>query len=115
MQDEKALALFNEVLTLTKEGRIPWEPVLSESLIAAIKGKRSLLLRPFEDVDSWGKEFGRPSLLVKDASDRELLHVTSHLEGVRPESLQELYDTARRQAYKVDQQVDDLISDLKSL
>lgn len=116
MQDEKALALFNEIHALTRGGRIPWEPAAgSDLLIAAIKGKRTLTLRPFEGTDDWGRDFGSPSLVVKDASDREILRVTSEIEGIKGGSLQELYDLARRQALKVDEQVIDLLSDLKSL
>jgi len=115
MENDQALALFDEILVRTKEGRIPWEPLGSDTLLAAIKGKRSLLLMPYTTTDSWGNERGGPSLTVKDSSDRELLRVTSEIEGVRPEALQELYEAARRQAFKVDEQVQDLLSDLRSL
>jgi hypothetical protein len=115
MEDTQALALFNEILTRTKEGRVPWEPLGSDTLLAAIKGKRSLLLMPYTGTDSWGKEWGGASLTVKDSSDRELLRVTNEIEGVRSEALQELYETARKQAFKVDEQVQDLLSDLRSL
>ena len=116
MQDPKALALFQEILTRTKDGRIPWEPaVYGESLLAAIKGKRSLVLLPYTTRYEDGEEEGWPSLLVKDSSDRELLRVTDSIEGVDRVALQELYDAARRQAFKVDEQVQDLLTDLKSL
>jgi len=115
MEDAQALALLDEILVRTKEGRIPWEPLGSDTLLAAIKGKRSLLLVPYTTTDSWGNGRGAPSLTVKDASDRELLRVTSEIEGVNQEALQELYETARRQAFKVDEQVQDLLSDLRSL
>jgi hypothetical protein len=115
MEDPKALALFNEILATTREGRIPWEPAVSDTLLAAIKGKRSLVLRPYTDRDSYGNDWGAPSLVVRDSSDRELLRVTSEIEGVKSEALQDLYETARRQALRVDEQVQDLLSDLKSL
>ena len=115
MEDVQALALFNEILARTREGRIPWEPSVSDALVAAIKGKRSLVLRPFTGTDSWGNDFGAPTLTVKDAADHDLLRVTSDVNGVREPDLQELYEIARRQAFKVDQQVQDLISDLRSL
>ena len=47
--------------------------------------------------------------------DRRILSVDSFVDGIQTNYLVNLYDTARRQAYKVDQQVDDLISDLNSL
>jgi hypothetical protein len=115
MEDPKATALLDEILARTKEGRIPWEPSVSDTLLAAIKGKRSLVLMPYTNTDSWGNEQGCPSLTVRDSSDRELLRVTSDLEGVNPESLEDLYETARRQAFKVDEQVQDLLADLRSL
>lgn len=115
MEDAQALALFEEILARTKEGRIPWEPTVSDTLLAAIKGKRSLILKPYTSKDSYGNEEGWPSLIVRDSADRELLHVTSELEGARIDALRELYETARRQAFKVDEQVQDLLSDLRSL
>ncbi len=115
MENDQALALFDEILARTKEGRIPWEPLGSDTLLAAIKGKRSLLLVPYTTTDSWGNGRGGPSLTVKDSSDHELLRVTSEIEGLKPEALQELYESARRQAFRVDEQVQDLISDLRNL
>ncbi len=113
MQDEKALALVSETLAKTQQGRIPWEPAVSgDALIAAIKGKYSLVLTR-EESDAWRQENIR--LAMKDQSDREILTVDRYIDGVEYTDLQTLYDTARRQAYRVDQQVDDLISDLKSL
>jgi len=114
MEDAQALALFDEILARTKEGRIPWEPSVSDTLLAAIKGKRSLVLMPAR-ADSWGNERYSPSLTVRDSFDRELLRVTDEIEGVRLEALHELYDTARRQAFKVEEQVQDLLTDLKNL
>jgi hypothetical protein len=115
MENPPALALFVEIVARTKEGRIPWEPTVSDALVAAIKGKRSLLLMPYTSKDSWGNLEGGPSLIVKDSADRELLRVTSQIQGVRLEALEELYEIARRQAFKVDEQVKDLLSDLRSL
>jgi hypothetical protein len=115
MEDAQAVALFQEVLATTRAGRIPWEPTVGDTLLAAIKGKRSLILRPYTEKDSFDNEMGWPTLIVRDASDRELLRVTTELKGVRVDQLQELYETARRQAFKVDEQVQDLLSDLKSL
>jgi hypothetical protein len=113
MQDEKALALFKETLAKTQLGRIPWEPAVSgDALIAAIKGKFSLVLTR-EERNDWIQDTYK--LAMKDQSDREILTVAHNIEGVKQTDLQTLYDTARRQAYRVDQQVDDLISDLRNL
>jgi len=59
-EDVQALALFEEILARTKEGRIPWEPPVSDTLLAAIKGKRSLILRPYPSKDSYGNEGDGP-------------------------------------------------------
>jgi len=116
MRDEKTIALFEEILTRTKQGRLPWEPDVSgTTLLAAIKGKYSLVLRPYTALDSYGAEFGSPSLIMKDASDRELVTITTSTDGVPGDALQDLYEVARRQALKVDEQVQDLLSDLRSL
>ena len=115
MRDEKAIAVFEEILAQTKQGRVPWEPDLAGTiLLAAIKGKYSLVLKPYTSLNSYGAEFGPPTLVMKDASDRELVTITSSLD-VQPDALKELYETARRQALKVDEQVQDLLSDLRSL
>jgi hypothetical protein len=116
MQDQKALALFEEILTRTKEGRIPWEPSVSDvTLLAAIKGKYSLVLKPYTHLDSFGNEEGWPSLVMRDSADRDLINITAVLEGIRPDALQDLYETARRQALKVDEKVQDLLTDLRNL
>jgi hypothetical protein len=110
MQDEKALALFKEVLTKTQKGRIPWEPGVSDdALIAAIKGKYSLVLRE-DQARGWAI-----TLTMRDQRDREILTVGQFLDGMGSSDLRTLYDAARRQAYKVDKTVDDFISDLQSL
>jgi hypothetical protein len=112
MQDEKALALFRETDEKTLQGRIPWEPaVLGETLIAAIKGKYSLILT--REDDQWrGLVI---TLTMKDQHDRRIISVDREIEGVEQDDLTNLYEAARRQAYRVDERVDDLISDLKSL
>ncbi len=116
MQDSKILALFHEILGRTKQGRILWEPAVSGvTLLAAIKGKYSLVLKPYSTLDSYGNEQGWPSLAMRDSSDRELVTISSETEGVSIDELQDLYQTARRQAFKVDEQVQDLLSDLRSL
>lgn len=112
MQDEKALALLNETKAKTDAGRIPWEPALSgDTLIAAIKGKYSLLLTREED--QWRGTV--ITLTMKDDLDRRIISVDRYTDGTQADDLLSLYDTARRQAYRVDQKVDDLISELNSL
>jgi len=119
MKDEKALALFKETLAKTQEGRIPWEPaVVGDSLIAAIKGKYSLVLRREEGelgTGRWVSSVAKVTLTMRDQSDREILSVTNDVDGVETNAIGTLYDAARRQAYQVDRNVDDLISDLRSL
>jgi hypothetical protein len=112
MQDEKALALFRETDEKTLRGKIPWEPaVLGETLIAAIKGKYSLILT--REDDQWrGLVI---TLTMKDQHDRRIISVDREIEGVEQDDLTNLYEAAQRQAYRVDERVDDLISDLKSL
>jgi|SRR5450432_2354758 len=94
MQDEKALALFSETLAKTQEGRIPWEPSVSgDTLLAAIKGKYSLILAREED--QWqGLQI---TLVMKDQMDRRILSVDRDVDGVQRPDLITLYDTARRQ------------------
>ncbi len=115
MDDPQAVALLQEVLDKTQAGRIGWEPTANEDeFVASIGGKFALLIKSYTYIDQGVKE-GAPVLILKDADDREVLTVTSTIEGVNRQDLQDLYSNVFRQALRVEQKVDDLLTELRKL
>ena len=116
MEDPKALALFKEVYEGTIANRIPWEPTADEGEYAAtIGGKFTLVIRGYTDVDFRGDREGWPSLVLKDESYREVLKVTTEVDGVTGPVLNDLFERAKRSALKADEKVDELIDALRKI
>jgi hypothetical protein len=115
MIDQRALALLNEVLSKTTEGKIPWEPTADEYVfIAPIRGKYTLAARPYSEIDQGtGEPRGAPSLLFKDA-ERDLITISTEI-GADYYQLRDLYEAIKRQALKIDEKIDDALADIKNL
>ena len=116
MEDPKALALFQEVYAGTKAGRVPWEPTADEEeYVVSIGGRFTLLLRGYSYMDFRGNKEGSPSLIMKDENYREILTVTSQVDGVSGVELADLFERAKRSALKADEKVDELIDALRKI
>lgn len=116
MQDARAFALFEEVLDKTVSGRIKWEPTAEDDhFVASVGGKFTILARSYTWRDEVGGKGGGPSLVLKDAEGRELIRVTSSVEGLTVNQLSELYEMVRRQALRVDEKVDEVLAELGNL
>lgn len=111
MEDLKALQLFQEVLSKTKEGKIRWEPSASEYEYFAVLPGGFTINITYTPEDQWNSEW---HLLTLRGEDRELLRVTKSVDGVGY-LLEELYELARRQALRVDANVDKLLGELAKL
>ena len=61
-----------------------------------------------------GKSAGAPKILFKDG-DRELLTMSSDISGIDPESLNQVYQLAKRLALNIDQNIDEALNDIKDL
>jgi hypothetical protein len=117
MPDEKALRLFREIQTKTREARIPWEVTADEYVfVAAVKGKYVFEFRPYTFVDQLdGEPHGYPSIAFKDA-ERELMVLSNRtLSGVPGPEIEELYQLAKRQALRVDEKIDEALDDIGEL
>jgi hypothetical protein len=115
MQDPKGLELFQEVLSKTKAGRIKWQPAASESeYFAVLPGGFTLTVVDSASQDSWTSESSGLRLALRD-DDRELLEVTVSTDGVTWAELNELFQSAKRQALRVDEKVDKLLGVLTKL
>lgn len=115
MIDPKAFNLFQELWLKSNEGKIPWEATADyETFIAPIKGKYVFEIRPYTTLDNWGNQRGAPTILFKDG-DRELLTMSSDIQGIQPEALQEIYQIAKRLALKIDDNIDEALNDIKNL
>ena len=107
MEDTKAKEFFEGVLSKTRAGRIRWQPTAEESeYIAAIGGQFTLSVSS----DRYGC-----TLLLKDQDGRALTAVTSTDDGIDPQDTRELYETARRQALRVDDKIDQVLGELSKL
>jgi hypothetical protein len=112
------------VLSKTKAGKIPWEPTAQETrFIAAIGGQFSLSISGWVEPVFLAEKLGeaakgridRYTLVLRDLHDRVLATVTENDEGIRPDGMQELYETARWQAVHAGERIDDALEVLNSL
>jgi len=117
MQDAKALKFFEEVLSKTRAAKIRWEPTAIESsYIAAVGGHFTLSVDEYErEIRLLGWPNMAHSLTLKDQEGRTLTRVTDMDDGISFVDIQELYETARRQALHVDEKIDSLLGELSKL
>jgi hypothetical protein len=116
MHDPKALRLFTEIIAKTAQGRLPWESTADEYVfIATVTDKYVFIIRPYEYLDPHsGEPRGYPSIIFKDP-DRELMAINSSVEGVSGRDLEILYEAVKRQALKIDEKIDDVLSQIENL
>jgi len=55
------------------------------------------------------------ALALKDQDGRVLTTITNTDDGVDPQDIRELYETARRQALRVDDKIDQVLGELSKL
>jgi hypothetical protein len=116
MTDEKDLAFFEEVFAKTRAGKIPWEPTATEqNYIAPIGGQFVFGISELNRDDSYGGPSFTYVLILSDADGRVLSRVDSDHPNVRWDLAQELYETARRQALRVDDKIDKALGVLRRL
>ena len=114
MEDTKAIAFFQGVLSKTREGRVRWQATADESeYIAAIGGQFTLSVSEYRESNSYiGTGY---ALALKDQDGRELMRMTDADEGIKSADVMELYETARRQALRVDEKIDKVLGELSKL
>jgi len=125
MADEKIVKFFEGVLSKTRAGRIPWEPTAQESnFIAAIGGEFTLSVSAWTEpipgstptMRTWDQSsLQKYALILRDEIGTELAKVTERDEGIRRDDLQELYETAKRQAVRASERIDDVLEVLNKL
>jgi hypothetical protein len=108
MEDTKAIEFFQGVLSKTRAGRIRWQPTAEDEIyIAAIGGQFTLSV--------WRYERWKHGIALKDQEGRVLTTITSDDVGVNENDVRELYQTARRQALRVDDKIDKVLVELNKL
>jgi hypothetical protein len=113
MEDTKAKEFFQGVLSKTRAGRIRWQPTAEESeYIAALGGQFTLSVSQYENQVV---PYTRYALVLKDQDGRMLTTITSVDDGIDREDIRELYETARRQALRVDDKIDQVLGELSKL
>jgi hypothetical protein len=114
MEDTKAIEFFQGVLSKTRAGRIRWQPTAEESeYIAAIGGQFTLSVWRYEIENSFPST--RYALALKDQDGRLLTTITSVESGFVESDVRDLYETARRQALRVDDKIDQVLGELSKL
>ncbi|SRR5712692_9326475 len=114
MEDTKAIEFFQGVLSKTRAGRIRWQPTAEESAyIAALGGQFTLSISQYDVQYEFPHE--RYALALKDQDGRVLTTITNTDDGVDPQDIRELYETARRQALRVDDKIDQVLGELSKL
>src|SRR5579871_4662007 len=105
--DAKALQLFQEVLAKTKAGKIRWEPLAVDNEFFAVLPGPFTINVSTRPMDSWGT--AEYELVLRDQG-HELIRVWDNNTG--EPGVAELYELARRQALRVDANVDKLLGEL---
>jgi hypothetical protein len=124
MANEKIVKFFEGVLSKTREGRIPWEPTVQDSnFIAAFGGGFGLSISAWTEpvpgstptMRALGQGIQRYSLVLRDQIGREVARITEADEGIHRDDMRALYETARRQALRPDEKIDDALQALRTL
>jgi hypothetical protein len=109
--DPKAIQLFQEVLAKTKAGKIRWEPLAVDNEFFAVLPGAFTVNVSSQPMDSWGAS--EYELVLRDQG-HELIRVWQNNSTGEP-GVSELYELARRQALRVDANVDKLLGELAKL
>ena len=124
MANEKIVKFFEGVLSKTREGRIPWEPTVQDSnFIAAFGGGFGLSISAWTEpvpgstpaMRALGQGIQRYSLVLRDQIGREVARITETDEGIHRDDMRTLYETARRQALRPDEKIEDALQALRTL
>src|SRR6202050_3557029 len=110
--DPKALQLFQEVLAKTKAGKIHWEPLAVDNEFFAVLPGAFTIHVTYSPGDSWVSALYE--LALRDQG-HELMRVSQSGMGEPGVMFSELYELARRQALRVDANVDKLLGELAKL
>lgn len=113
MDDPKALALFQEILTKTEARKLGWEMARQDEFEASMMGKYRLKLLPYTSLSNWGEPEGAPVLSLNDNRGNMLVEMTVNVEGITGEEMNRLLLYARRIALNVDQKIDEVLTELK--
>lgn len=112
MLDAKSLVLLREIVAKTHDGRMEWEPTASASLFLSAIESYSLHVSKQEQ----GPAGPYVRVVLKDEDGRMLLSFDSdEVDKQHGQLMNELYESARRKALRVDQAVDSILSMLKKL
>jgi hypothetical protein len=116
MRDEKALVLFQKVLQKTRQGQLKWQATAEENeYITPLGEKRYLRIFPFTELDAYGNQTGPTSVSLVNEKDELLVDMTSNVDGIALDELKELELMAKRQALRIDEQVDEVLKELDKL
>jgi hypothetical protein len=97
-------------------GKIPWEKTAAEqTFIAPVAGQFTLTISEFVERDRIGDETFDYVLTLNDSDERVLSRVAASDANMSYVDMRELYQTARRQALRVDQKLDSVLGELRKL
>lgn len=114
MHDDKALALFQEIVKKTDARKLPWKPTAeADKFVAPMMGKYTLTLTSYTSLSDWGEPEGPPRLILEDENRNVLVEINREIDGLDPEELGRLVVFARRIALNADEKIDELISELQ--
>src|ERR1035441_7407688 len=107
MADQQTIEFFNGVLSKTRAGKIPWKPTAEDSNFIATIGGQYVLSVSAYDVEAPLAEVPQPryALVLRDRNGDELTTVTDTDQEISANEIQELYETARRKAIRVDEKI----------
>lgn len=115
MPESKEKELVEQLKTRTLAHQLKWEPTAhNDEFVTTFRGKYSArvarLPNEFDDFDF--------TLILRDDLDREMIALNSRRDlpgGLYRQEMVDLFESARRSALNVEQSIDEILDDLKSL
>lgn len=117
MSDSKAIKFFNEIRSKTEEGKIGWKPTADESTyVATIGGRFSVSLTNPRETPRGSIFAGALSMPWLEVSDeRGILLTIGEQDGLTQADLRSLFESAKRKALNVDQELEAALAELERL
>src|ERR1017187_4493911 len=117
MADGRVREMFDELVAKTNSRSLKWDAAATEGeFVAAMGGKYVIKLLPYTWVDpETGEPHGNPSLTIEDDKGISLMDINSGPSGVTGQELNGFAGSVRRIVYRLDEKIDDLLTQLKKL
>jgi hypothetical protein len=116
MADNRVREMFDEIVATTHARSLKWEAAASEGeFVATMAGKYVIKLFPYTYVREDGEPMGGPSITIDDDKGVRIMDIDEGPAGIQPIELRRFATRVNRIVNRLDEKIDDLLSQLKKL